>query len=210
MKKMLIMALLLTSQILFSAPGEPVRRLSPSQAREVVQNSPTFKKIEEMRKQGKDIMADPQIRDRLTRVLELNLRGVTTLSASHNNNMIKLLSINTLDVMSEVARLSSIAKDPTSSAAEKQMSSKALELMAKSAHSVQALARNSAEGQKQQAQVKKIIEISNKISSLNFGEASKTFIEKYEKALTEGKSLEEAIRIASNGKFSEKELRECE
>lgn len=210
MKKMLIVAMLLLTQVVLAAPAEPVRRLSPAQAREVVENSPSFKMLEEMRKQGKDILADKRIVERMNSVLALNLRGVTTLSAAHNNNMIKLLSISTLDVMSEVARLSSIAKDPSSSAAEKQMAGKAIELMAKSAHSVQALARNSAEGQKQQDQVKKIIEISNKISSLNFGEASKSFVEKYEKALLEGKSPEEAIRIASNGKFTEKELRECE
>lgn len=211
MKKMIVLAVLLISQLAFSAPGQPaVRRLTTAQAREAVQNSPTYKMIEQMRREGKDVMNDPAMRERINKVLDVNLRNVVTLNAAHKGNLVKLLSISTLDVMSEVARLSSIAKDPTSTALQKQMAAKSLELMAKAGHTVNALVRNSAEAQRQQAAVKEIIEVSNKISALDFGAASKSFVEKYEKALTEGKSVEEAVRIASNGKFTKKELRECE
>ena len=209
---MIVLAVLLISQLAFSAtPGQPtVRRLTPAQAREAVQNSSTYKMIEQMRREGKDIMTDPVMRERVNKVLDVNLRNVVTLNAANKGNLVKLLSISTLDVMSEVARLSSIAKDPTSTALQKQMAAKSLELMAKAGHTVNALVRNSAEAQRQQAAVKEIIEVSNKISGLDFGAASKSFVEKYEKALTEGKTVEEAVRIASNGKFTKKELRECE
>ena len=90
------------------------------------------------------------------------------------------------------------------------MAKKSLELIAKASHTVESLVLNSAQAEQQKIAVAKIIEISSKISSLDFGQSSKSFIEKYEKALTEGKSVEEAVRIASNGKFTEKELRECE
>jgi hypothetical protein len=211
MKKMIVLAVLLISQMVFAAPGQPTaRRLTPAQAREAVQNSPTYKMIEQMRREGKDITSDPAMMRRVNSVLDVNLRNVVTLNAASRANLIKLLNISTLDVMSEVARLSSIAKDPSSTAQQKQMAAKGLELMAKAGHTVNGLVRNSAEAQRQQAAIKEIIEVSNKISALDFGAASKSFVEKYERALTEGKTVEEAVRIASNGKFTKKELRECE
>jgi DNA-binding LacI/PurR family transcriptional regulator len=93
------------------------------------------------------------------------------------------------------------------------------ESLEKEAHTLEMLSNGTIDGfilsiseeaQKQQEKVAKIIVISGKISSLDFGQSSKTFVEKYEKALTEGKSVADAIKIASNGKFTEKELRECE
>ena len=209
---MIVLAVLLISQLALSAtPGQaPVRRLTTAQAREAVQNSSTYKMIEQMRREGKDITTDPVMRERVNKVLDVNLRNVVMLNSAHKGNLVKLLSISTLDVMSEVARLSSIAKDPTSTAQQKQMAAKGLELMAKAGHTVNGLVRNSAEAKRQQDAVKEIIEVSNKISALDFGVASKSFVEKYERALTEGKSVEEAVRIASNGKFTKKELRECE
>ena len=62
----------------------------------------------------------------------------------------------------------------------------------------------------QQAAVTKIIEVSRKISSLDFGTASDAFVAKYERALREGKSVDQAVRLASNNKFGVRELRECE
>ena len=211
MKNVLVVGLLILSQFAFAQVRE-VKTLTPVEAREAVERSSTYKMIEEMKRKGLDITSDRAMMDRVSKVLDLNLRGVVELSSGENLNLIKLLNVNTLDVMAEVARLSSIAKDPANASKPqaREAASTALRLMAKAGTTVKSLVLNSAEARTQAEAVKQIISISNKISSLDYGQASKSFIEKYEKALTEGKSVEEAIKIASNGKFTEKELRECE
>ena len=55
---------------------------------------------------------------------------------------------------------------------EKDMAKKSLELIAKASHTVESLAVNSEQAQKQKESVAKIIEISSKISSLDFGQSS--------------------------------------
>lgn len=210
MKKMIVAALLVLSQITFAAPGREVTRMTTEQARARVERSTTFQDIVKAREAGKDITLDSKLMERVNKMLDLSLRDLVSFTAAENANLIKLMNVNAKDILTEVACLSSIAKDANATATEKDMAKKSIELIAKAAHDVQSLAVNSAEGIKQQEKVAKIIEISGKISSLDFGQSSKTFVEKYEKALTEGKSVEDAIKIASNGKFTEKELRECE
>lgn len=208
---MIVAALLVLSHIAFAAtPGREVTRMTTEQARARVERSTTFQDIVKAREAGKDITQDAKLMERVNKMLELSLKDLVTLDATQNNGLLKLMNVNAKDILTEVARLSSIAKDANSTAQEKDMAKKSIELISKAAHDVQSLAVNSAEAQKQQEKVAKIIEISGKISSLDFGQSSKTFVEKYEKALTEGKSVEDAIKIASNGKFTEKELRECE
>lgn len=209
MKKLIVAALITLTQFAYTAPAE-VRRMSTGEAQARVERSATYQEIVRAREAGKDITTDARLMDRVNKMLELSLKDLVTLSAAENSVLVKLININAKDILTEVARLSSIAKDSTSTAMEKDMAKKSLELIAKASHTVESLVLNSAQAEQQKAAVAKIIEISSKISSLDFGQASKTFVEKYEKALTEGKSVEEAVRIASNGKFTEKELRECE
>ncbi len=206
MKMLIVAGILIASQI---ALGQ-ARRMTITEARTRVERSATFREIDAAKKAGKEIAADPRLMERIGKMLDLTLKDVVTLSGSQSNSLIKLLTISPRDVMAELARLSSIAKDPASSSQEKAMASKSISLIAKAGHTVQSLVVNSAQARAQQTKIAKIIEISEKISALNFGQASKSFVAKYEKALSEGKSIEEAIRIASNGKFNEKQLRECE
>ena len=207
MKKLIVAALITLTQFAYTAE---VRRMSTVEAQARVERSATYQEIVRAREAGKDITTDARLMDRVNKMLELSLKDLVTLSSAENSVLVKLININAKDILTEVARLSSIAKDSTSTAMEKDMAKKSLELIAKASHTVESLVLNSAQGEQQKAAVAKIIEISSKISSLDFGQASKSFVEKYEKALTEGKSVEEAVRIASNGKFTEKELRECE
>lgn len=207
MKKLIVAALLTLMQFAYAAE---VRRMSTVEAQARVERSATYQEIVRAREAGKDITTDARLMDRINKMLELSLKDLVSLSAAENAVLIKLININAKDILSEVARLSSIAKDSTATVQEKEMAKKSLELIAKASHTVDALVINSEQAQQQKAAVAKIIEISNKISSLDFGQSSKSFIEKYEKALIEGNSVEEAVRIASNGKFTEKELRECE
>lgn len=207
MKKLLVAAILIVAQGLFAAEA---RRMTTAEAAARVDRSHTYKEIVKARESGKDITADAKLMDKINKMLDLSLKDLISLTSAENTSLIRLMNVNAKDILTEVARLSSIAKDSTSSAQEKEMAKKGLELIVKASHNVESLAVNSEQAQKQKESVTKIIEISGKISSLNFGEASKIFIEKYEKALTEGKSIDEAVRIASNNKFGEKELRECE
>lgn len=209
MKKLIVAALITLTQFAYTAPAE-VRRMSTREAQARVERSATYQEIVRAREAGKDITANARLMDRVYKMLELSLKDLVTLSSAENAVLIKLININAKDILTEVARLSSIAKDSTSTAMEKDMAKKSLELIAKASRTVESLVLNSAQAEQQKIAVAKIIEISSKISSLDFGQASKSFVEKYEKALTEGKSVEEAVRIASNGKFTEKELRECE
>ncbi len=207
MKKLFVAALLTLTQFTYAAE---VRRMSTAEAQARVERSATYQEIVRAREAGKDITTDARLMDRINKMLELSLKDLVTLSSAENSVIIKLININAKDILSEVARLSSVAKDSASTAQEKEMAKKSLELIAKASHTVDSLVLNSEQAQKQKEAVTQIIEISNKISALDFGQSSKTFVEKYEKALTEGKSVEEAVRIASNGKFTEKELRDCE
>ena len=207
MKTLIVTGLLILSQLSYAVE---VKRMSVAEARARVEQSKTYKDIVAAREAGRDITADPKLMERISKVLDMSLNEVVSLSSTESNNLVKLLTINTRDVMTEVARLSSVAKDPSSNAQEREMARKSIELIAKAAHTVDAMAVNDAQAQIQKDKVAKIIEISGKISALDFGQASKSFVEKYERALTEGKSVEESIRVASNGKFTEKELRECE
>ena len=206
MKKLIVATLITLAQFAYTAE---VRRMSTPEAQARVERSATYQEIVRAREAGKDITTDARLMDRVNKMLELSLKDLVTLSSAENSVLVKLININAKDILTEVARLSSIAKDTTSTAMEKDMAKKSLELIAKASHTVESLVLNSAQGEQQKAAVAKIIEISSKISSLDFGQASKSFVEKYEKALTEGKSVEEAVRKASNGKFTEKELREC-
>ena len=204
MKMLIVAGILIASQLVFA------QRMTKPQATTRVERSATFREVDAAKKAGKEISADPRLMERIGKMLELTLKGVTTLSGTQNNNLIKLISISPKEVMAEVAYLASIAKDPAASPKEKARAAKGIALIAKAGHTVESLVLNSAQARAQEAKVAKIIEISEKISSLDFGQASKDFVAKYEKALAEGKSVSEAIRLASNGKFNEKQLRECE
>ncbi|MBY0451388.1 MAG: hypothetical protein K2P92_00045 [Bdellovibrionaceae bacterium] len=213
MKKLIVLALLVVSQITLAGPVARegvVRRMTIEQARERVRQNPMIEQIERLRAQGKDMMSDPVLRERMARAVRSSTGSIRTLSGAEHTNVMKLINVNPVEVMSEVMRLSSVKMDPTSTAKQKAAAVKSLELMALAGNGVTTVQRNSAELRTQQTNVTKIIEVSRKISSLDFGTASDAFVAKYERALREGKTVEQAIRIASNNKFGIRELRECE
>ena len=126
------------------------------------------------KKAGKDIMRDPRMMDRIGKMMELTLKDVITLSGTQSNSLMKLIAINPRDIIAEGARLASIAKDPSSSAHEKATARKAISLIIKAAGTVDVIAVNAAAEARQQAKIAKIIEVSEKIASLEFGQSSKT------------------------------------
>jgi hypothetical protein len=206
-RNLIVFLTLIVSFSTFAAPGEPVRRMTEAQARERVQKSRTYEDILKMQ-------ADPKMHNELMAkieaVVKLNLKDVVALDSVSQNGLVSMVNVNPLAALSEVARLSSIVKDPTVSAREKQMAQTTLRLMAASAKTISGVTRNKTEAAAQKAAVGRAIALSNKIAALSLSPAAKKFVESFERALREGKNPEEAVRVASNGKFTEKELRECE
>lgn len=220
MKKMLLTAILIMSQLSFAAATS---RMNVSQARARVEASKTYTDIVKAREKGMDLTdttnrQSAELAEKVMRVVKDNLKGIVEVKETDAASILKLLNINAKEVLTEVARLSSIARDANVTEKEKKMAEKSLELIVLASHTINSMVMTSGrdaeqvrtDAQKQSEAVAKMVEISRKISELDFGQASKTFVEKYEKALMEGKSVDEAIRLASNGKFTEKELRECE
>jgi len=209
MKKLIVFLTLVVSVVGFNASAAPeaVRRLTEGQARDRVEKSRTYEDILRMQN-------DPKMRDQLMAkieaVVKLNLKDVVALDSVAQNSIINMVNVNPLAALTEVARLSSIVKDPTVSAREKQMAQMSLRLMASGSKSISGLPRSKAEANAQKAEVAKVIELSNKVADLSASPTAKKFVESYERALREGKNAEEAVRVASNGKFTEKDLRECE
>lgn len=204
MRSLIFIAIVLAAQFTLAQ-----RRMTMAEARTRVESSPTFRAIETARREGRDITRDAQLMNRVNRMLDTTLRDVMTLTASDKTKLAKLINTHAIEVLAEVGRLASIAKDPSTSAAEKQRMRKTLRLMIMASHSVSSLVVNSAQARAERQLVVKIIEVSRKAANLNFGTASADFVRRYEEALTNGKHIDEAIRIASNGRFTERDLREC-
>lgn len=205
MRSLILLVVLLASQTVFSQ----VRRITPAEARTRVERSTTYQEIMAVRNSGREITRDARLMEKVNRMIELNMRDVLPLSADGRGKLVKLINVSPTDVLTQVLHLTSVVKDASTPAATRESARKALDLMIKSAHTVNSLAVNSAQARAQELLVTKIIELSNKISNLSFGTASRDFVSKYERALIEGKTVDEAIRIASNGKFTERDLREC-
>lgn len=204
MRSLLFIAIVLAAQFTFAQ-----RRMTMAEARTRVEASPTYRAVETARREGRDITRDAALMNRVNRMLDTTLRDVVRLSEGDKAKLGKLINTNAIEVLAEVARLSSIVKDTSTSAAEKQSAQKTLRLIIMASHSVNSLVVNSAQARVEQQLVVKIIEVSRKAASLNFGTASADFVQRYEQALTNGKHIDEAIRIASNGRFTERDLREC-
>lgn len=206
MKKLMLMSLLVIAQVSFAQRAKEVKRLSYEQAREAVEKSSSLKFIEDAKSKGKDLKNDAVYKAKVTQLVELALKDVVTLEAGSSSKIAKLVDVAPKETLTAFARLNSIIKDKTSNANEKAAAKKSLELITKSAHTVEQL---TATGKANTAQIEKVIKVSEKIAHLNLGEKSKSFVEKYEKALAEGKSIEDAVKIGFGGKHSLKDLLEC-
>jgi len=205
-KSLVVLLTLLVSVTSFAAP-EPVRRLTTAEARTRVEKSRTYEEILRMQR---DPSKRTELMAKIEAVVKLNLKDVVALDSVAQSALVTLVNVHPLEVLSEVARLSSTVKDPSVAPREKQMAQTSLRLMAQASRSVSGIYRNAAEANAQKATAVKILQISNKISALSLSPATKKFVEAYEKALREGNTVDQAVRIASKGKFTEKELRECE
>jgi hypothetical protein len=212
MKKSLFIAALIISQVSFAQKRivrPEVKRMTVAEARASVEKSNIYKEIEKARAAGKDILADKQVGPKILRVVSGLLTTHTNLPKTDANKVIGLLNASPLEVMSEITRLTSTIGDKNSSANEVAQAKRNLELIVEASNTIDSLPVNNAAALKEQAKIKSILQMSEKISKLNLGEKSEQFISKYKQALAEGKTVEQAVKIASNGKFTEKELRSC-
>ena len=205
MKKMIITALLLISQLSFAAAE--VTRLSREQAQTRVEKSQVYKQMEKTLAEGKSLTDDPALAGRINQVLDLTLKDVVSVN---NSKLMNLLNVDAKLTMSEVARLASIVKDKNSNAQEVEAAKKAIELMVLSGNNINTTARNAAEAKAQKEQLVLAVEMADKVAHFNYNPAAKEFQKAYESALETGKSVKDAIRDAGKGKITEEELRKCD
>ncbi len=208
-KNLIFIVILFTTVLSFSAP-EPVKRMSPADARKRVSESATYEQLMKLREDPKK---HNELMTKLSEIVQKNLNGVIALDAPMQTGISRLVKVNPLEVLTQITHLASVVKDPKSSPREKEAAQTNLKLIAESAHLVSGVtkdpAKAKAQAQADAAAVVKIIEISDKISSLAPSEPIRKFIESYSKEIREGNSIEQAVRVASKDKFTEKELREC-
>jgi hypothetical protein len=208
MKKLILVSLLLVSQ-LASAQRE-VKRLSVAEAKSRTKNAVEY--IEKLRGEGKSILTSPEVRKSVTKAIEEVVNKAAKLDAKQTEGLLKLIDISPADVLPELKRLASIVQAKESSAAEKSQAQKTIELMASADHTVPVSYRSAEQKVAAEAKVKEILQLSEKVAGIASGPLaakSADFVTKYEKALREGKSLEQAVSEASGGKFSLKELIDC-
>lgn len=211
MKKVILVYLVIISHAAFAQkpPVREVKRMNITEARAQVEKLNIYKEVERVKLSGKDFMTDVVLKDRVMKVVDASLKNIVELSPSYKSNVAKLLNIDAMEVMSQLARLTSIAKHPDSSPAEKIAAVKTIELIAHAAHTVDSFVLNDAAAKVEQTKIKEIVTVSEKIANLNLGEQSQKFTANYEAALKNGKTVKQAIEIASEGKFKIKELLDC-
>lgn len=192
----------------WSAP-RLARPLSAAQARTRVEQHATVREVIRERDAGRDITADPALMARVNRMVDDTLEGAVSLGATDRAGINRLIGINPVEVLSEVTRLASVAKAESSTAAQRRQAVLALNLIGKATRGVSVIATNAAERQAQRTEVALIVGVAVKISTLNLGEASQRFVERFEQELSRGKTIEEAVSLASNGRFTAREIREC-
>jgi hypothetical protein len=211
MKKAILLFLVMISQVALAqrAPVREVKGKEINQYRAKVEKLDIYKEVERVKATGKDVMTDVVLKDRIMKAVDASLKDVVVLSPTQKSNIAKLLNIDSLEVMSQLARLTSIAKHPGSTPAEKNAAAKTIELIAQASHTVDTFVLNEAAAKKEQAKIKEIVTVSEKIANLSLGEQSQKFTTKYEAALKNGKTVKQAIELASEGKFKIKELLDC-
>lgn len=192
----------------WSAP-RLARPLSAARARAIVEQHATVREVIRERDAGRDITADPALMARVNRMVDDTLEGAVSLGATDRVGVNRLIGINPVEVLSEVTRLASVAKAESSTAAQRRQAVLALNLIGKATRGVSIIATNATERQAQRTEVALIVGVAVKVSTLNLGEASQRFIERFEQELSRGKTIEEAVSLASNGRFTAREIREC-
>lgn len=205
MRRLVLIAIVVSTQLAYGAPAKPQHPHAVECCRST-EPSRLLNEIEKARKEGKDVYADPRIKNALLTVLEYQFKEMNI-----NFDFIvasRLLNINPEAFLLETKRMYSIFIDPTSTSKEKEITRKSWDLSKAASASIESLVKNEAEAKKAIEDVVTVIEISRAIATLNSVETFQPFLEKYERALMNGASVKESISIASGGEFTENQLRE--
>lgn len=213
MKKMLVLSILVLSQLTYAA-GRVVERITIETAR--TQQKPFADalkvELEAMKASGKTLENSPTLYKKVTDAIKNRAKrnGVVMITGEQINKIALMIELNPLETIAELTRLSNLANAPSSTPAQKASAKSSLEILSEGSKSLSTVTRTSTQAQAQQANLVKLLEVSRKVSELPAGEATNAFIAKLKTALREGKSIEQAVRVASNNKFGYKELKDCE
>ncbi len=205
MKKMILTAILVMSQMAFAATE--VKRLSQEQAQARIEGSQIYKSMEKKIKEGKSLTEDAVLAGRIGQMLDLTLKDVVTVD---NAKIMNLLNADAKATMTELARLASIAKDKNSNEKEIALAKKSIELLVLAGNNINTTAKNEKEAIEQKQHLALAIEMSGKVVNFSYNPAAVEFQKAFESALEQGKSVKDAIKIAGKGKITEEELRKCD
>ena len=214
MKYLMSLLIILTAQLSLAGPpgSKPVvGRANFEVIERNVRESKFTKDLEELRKKEfKNMEASPEVLRAATLSLEVMIKGVPEMNNFNTKAaMIRIINLAPKEAMAEIAYWATLAKEPTATKAQRERAILSLKLIEAVSLNLSALAlpKNLAAEKQKAADV---IEITDKVSSLDYGQASKDFVTKFEASLREGKSVEDAVKIASSNKFDLDALRKCE
>lgn len=192
MKKVLILAILVLSQNLMAQVKE-VKSMSRFEAKQKIESNETYKKISEKVSKGQKLDANE------IRFLEKAVSMYTTNTGVSVSSLYKLVAMKP-ELLADVVKLSSIIQAKTSKSEDVTKAKTDLQILEKGSLAIDA---NS-------ATAKDDIDTLSKVSELpDYNTEAKNFRTNLVQELSSGKSLDEAIKAASNGKISREKLKDC-
>lgn len=192
MKKILVLAMLVLSQSLIAQVKE-VKSMSRFEAKQKIEANETYKKINEKIASGKKLETNE------IRFLEKAVSMYTANTGVSASSLHKLIALKP-ELLADVVKLSSIIQDKSSKSDAVEKAKTDLQILENGSLAIDA---NS-------ATVKNDIDTLSKVSELpDYNVEAKNFRTNLVKELSSGKSLDEAIKAASNGKITREKLKDC-
>lgn len=190
MKKLIILALIAFAQVSYTAElaKDAAKPLTLEQARRANQQRQEIKNYLEALKTGK---MTAQIKQSLIKLISDSTATIGGIDSSN----IELLAATRPEILDKVTQLMSLAK--SGSIAEKEKASADLRILSEAA---------------KYEMTKDTVEVLEKITEMaDYNESAKQFKVELAKTLRLGKakSIEEAVKIASNGKITLEKIKEC-
>lgn len=222
----LILSLVFAAQISLAQKGpRETAQVKERWKTAIKERSTEYKAIEKAKeeaiknKKTFDIMKDPTLKPLVLETLNKTLKDVPDfkLDTVKQGELVKLLNVDALEVLATITQWAAAAKLKGATPVQVEQARQTLELLVAASKTVKTFVDNNPDAIKaEQAKIPRIIEVSEKVASLNLGKKSADFIVEYKKALESPLvTVEQAVRVASqkvNGKdkgFTLDELLNC-
>lgn len=195
MKKLVVVIILATTQFaLAQRAAVEVRALSRHEARQKIENNESYKKITEKAKTGQKLEANE------TRFLQKAVSMYTKDAGVTTTTIHQLVTLKP-ELLADVIKLSSVVADKNSKSDAVVKAKSDLEVLEIGARQVDV---NSPKAKEDAETISKLAELPD------YNKEAKDFRTNLIKELESGKSLDEAITVASKGKITKEKLTACE